>query len=41
MSEGFSFAGSNAFLATKIQSVKETINDLIHEYNLNKYAMAI
>ena len=41
MSEGFSFAGSNAYLATKIQSVKETINDLIHEYNLNKYAMAI
>ena len=41
MSEGFSFAGSNAYLATKIQSVKETINDLIQEYNLNKYAMAI
>ncbi len=41
MSEGFSFAGSNAYLATKIQSVKETINDLIHEYCLNKYEMAI
>jgi len=41
MSEGFSFAGSNAYLATKIQSVKETINDLIHEYNRNKYELAI
>ncbi len=37
MSEGFSFAGSNAFLATKIQTVKETIDDLIFEYNKKKY----
>ena len=37
MSEGFSFAGSNAYKATKIQTVKETIDDLILEYNSNKY----
>ena len=41
LSEGFSFAGSNAYLATKIQSVKETINNLILEYNMNKFKLAI
>jgi len=41
MSEGFAFAGSNAYLATKIQSVKETINDLILEYKMNKFELAI
>ncbi|MCH7658208.1 MAG: nitronate monooxygenase [Bacteroidetes bacterium] len=37
MSEGFSFAGTNAYLATKIQTVKETIDDLILEYTSTKY----
>lgn len=32
MDEGFSFAGSKAYLAEKIMSVKETINEIINEY---------
>ena len=31
-SNGFSFAGSNAYLANKITSVKETFNQLLDEY---------
>jgi NAD(P)H-dependent flavin oxidoreductase YrpB (nitropropane dioxygenase family) len=33
MSQGFAFAGSNAYKATKIQTVSEVIRDLISEYN--------
>jgi len=29
---GFAFAGTNAFIATKIISVKETIDALIREF---------
>ncbi len=32
MDEGFSFAGSKAYLAEKIMSVKETINEIMDEY---------
>ena len=32
MDEGFSFAGSRAYLAEKIISVKETINEIVQEY---------
>ena len=32
MDEGFSFAGSKAYLAEKIMSVKETINEIVQEY---------
>lgn len=32
MDEGFSFAGSKAYLAEKIMSVKETINEIMQEY---------
>ena len=34
MSEGFAFAGAKAYMAERLQSVKETIDDLIAEYNL-------
>ena len=34
MSEGFAFAGSNAYKATKIQFVSEVINELVTEYNM-------
>jgi NAD(P)H-dependent flavin oxidoreductase YrpB (nitropropane dioxygenase family) len=34
MSEGFAFAGSNAYKAMKIEFVSEVINDLVTEYNL-------
>jgi len=33
MSDGFAFAGANAYRATKIQHVSEVINDLVTEYN--------
>jgi NAD(P)H-dependent flavin oxidoreductase YrpB (nitropropane dioxygenase family) len=33
MDKGYAFAGSNAYLATKISSVKEIIDDLIVGYN--------
>jgi len=33
MDEGFAFAGSNAFMATKIQHVSEVFEELIAEYN--------
>lgn len=36
MEHGYAFAGSNAYLATKIISVKETFQSLIREYNLSK-----
>jgi NAD(P)H-dependent flavin oxidoreductase YrpB (nitropropane dioxygenase family) len=36
MSEGFAFAGSNAYRATKIQSVAEVINEVVAEYNTEK-----
>lgn len=38
MSEGFAFAGANAYKATKLQSVKEIFDDLIAEYNLEELA---
>jgi len=31
---GFAFAGSNAFRATKLQSVKEVFSELINEFDL-------
>jgi NAD(P)H-dependent flavin oxidoreductase YrpB (nitropropane dioxygenase family) len=34
MSDGFAFAGSNAYKATKISHVSEVITDLIMEYNM-------
>jgi NAD(P)H-dependent flavin oxidoreductase YrpB (nitropropane dioxygenase family) len=34
MTDGFAFAGSNAYRATNIQHVSEVINDLVLEYNL-------
>jgi nitronate monooxygenase len=34
MSEGFAFAGANAYKVTRIQHVSEVINDLVTEYNL-------
>lgn len=33
MTDGFAFAGSNAFRTTKIQHVSEIINELVTEYN--------
>ncbi len=36
MSDGFAFAGANAFKATRIQSVAELINELVREYNLEE-----
>lgn len=33
LSEGFAFAGSNAYKATKIQHVSEVMNELVMEYN--------
>lgn len=33
---GYAFAGTNAYLAAKIISVKETFNDILREYNLSK-----
>ena len=33
MSNGFAFAGSKAYLATKLESVKEVFIDLIKNYN--------
>jgi nitronate monooxygenase len=33
LDEGFSFAGTNAYLATKITSVKETVEEIMLEYN--------
>ena len=46
MAEGFTFAGTNAYLASKIESVKEIFDNLILEYNSVKnhqvkYKMAI
>lgn len=38
MSDGFAFAGSNAYKATKIQSVQEVIEELIFEYKLSEQA---
>ncbi len=32
MDEGFSFAGSKAYLADRIMSVKETIGQIMQEY---------
>ncbi len=37
LDEGFSFAGSKAYLAEKIISVKETINQIMEEYAEAKY----
>ncbi len=37
LEEGFSFAGSKAYLAEKIMSVKETINEIMQEYSEAKY----
>ncbi len=34
MDKGYAFAGSNAYLATKISSVKEIMNDLVSGYNI-------
>jgi len=36
MEHGYAFAGSNAYLATKIVSVKEIFQSLLREYNLYK-----
>jgi len=36
MEEGFAFAGTNAFLTKKIQSVKEIFDELITNYNKTK-----
>lgn len=33
---GYAFAGTNAYLAKKIISVKETFNDIMQEYNMSK-----
>jgi NAD(P)H-dependent flavin oxidoreductase YrpB (nitropropane dioxygenase family) len=33
MKSGYAFAGTNAYLATKIESVKEVFNDLLHDFN--------
>jgi hypothetical protein len=33
MDKGYAFAGSNAYLATKISSVKEIVDDLVSGYN--------
>ena len=38
MDKGYAFAGSNAYLATKIVSVKEVINDLIFDFERAKLA---
>ncbi len=38
MTEGFSFAGANAYKATKLQSVKEIFDELISDYNLAELA---
>jgi NAD(P)H-dependent flavin oxidoreductase YrpB (nitropropane dioxygenase family) len=38
MHEGFAFAGSNAYKATKLQSVKEIFDELIAEFELTKLA---
>ncbi|MBI9037215.1 MAG: nitronate monooxygenase [Bacteroidales bacterium] len=40
-SEGFSFAGTNAYLADKIQTVKETFSELILEYDTLTYMKTI
>jgi len=40
-SEGFSFAGTNAYLADKIQTVKETFSELILEYDSLTYMKTI
>ncbi len=37
LDEGFSFAGSKAYLAERIMSVKETINQIMQEYSEAKY----
>jgi len=36
MSEGFAFAGSNAYKTTKIQHVSEVINELLKEYQITE-----
>jgi hypothetical protein len=36
MNDGFAFAGSNAYRATKMQSVKEIMDELKNEYNLTE-----
>ncbi|MFC2130260.1 NAD(P)H-dependent flavin oxidoreductase [Bacteroidota bacterium] len=38
MDEGFSFAGTNAYKATKLESVKEIMDELIQEYKLSELA---
>lgn len=41
MDKGYAFAGSNAYLATKIVSVKEVIDSLVFDYErVNKIALA-
>ncbi len=39
--EGFSFAGTNAYLANKITSVKETFNQIICEYQNKKVLLTM
>ncbi|OIP83881.1 MAG: 2-nitropropane dioxygenase [Porphyromonadaceae bacterium CG2_30_38_12] len=34
MDKGYAFAGSNAYLSTKISTVKEVIDDILEKYNL-------
>ncbi len=38
MNEGFSFAGAKAYFAKRLQSVKETMDELVIEYNLAEQA---
>jgi len=39
MDKGYAFAGSNAYLANKIVSVKEVIDDLVYDYERAKLAV--
>ncbi len=39
LDEGFSFAGSNAWQAKRIQYVKDVFKELIQEYEYNKFAV--
>ncbi len=41
MDKGYAFAGSNAYLATKITTVKEIMNDLISHFEIEEKKMAI
>ena len=36
MEEGFAFAGTNAYLTNKLQSVVDIFDELISEYNIAK-----